>query len=369
MKVYIGQKLLTNEAVLSVTEANHDLNFIDWNEDDLDEGSLELNLDFDFLFNRKMMILRGSLEVVHSDTGFIFTSNHSKISRDVCILNDRRNPIFHSPGFLPPGIYRLTLKTQSYTFTVKSSGQVYSLFPSLLRLPKDLMRVVAACDNMTIAQIWDMDKNFINDYFWKSLAAHRLTESPDYLNKPVFNILQDLHYLDQNPLASILFFNVDQSLTEDKIFWLSFDKLKEKFLKRGDLFHLLDEGLAMITSAEIDDVGGFIEDNEINNDLQTIFPQITPLPLDLETMDERKQWREKIYLSIFSFLTQEQLCHTLEYIRDHPKRISLGLVKKMLEYVENIYEVKSEKWNIDLTAYSEPEFVDDGDNEDDNIVF
>lgn len=342
MKIYFGQRLLQDNDVLSVTEANQAIRFTELIPDDFvarqPEGIHTV------LYYVLTVTMRRSESAGKEERDFCQNLYHLLKIRDT-FQPDKFN-------FIPPGYYRIQAATNTYSFMVRPSGKAQSLFPALTNLHKDLLFTIAT--EMPIAEICDLDRDqtFTTPYFWRTLAKERLTENPEYLTSPIDLIQNDLHFVDLHPLSSVeipFFMGTEGTasiegvsregvpdLTSNILFYLRFEKLREKYFNRGDFLYYIEMHLAVMASPQLDGFSGDIRDNieSANEDIPLFFPNITTIPADIvafQPLEERNAWRFRIYDEILNRLSPLQIQACVTYNEHHPKGISRGLMARLYQ--------------------------------------
>lgn len=287
MKVYFGKTLLQENDVLGVEEANPEY------------------ILFEGIYPDAWSSFRVSIKTNENDKEYIL---NNKLTHE----NNKTEKLF-----LSPGNYRLTIFvrrmwskekiTDSYAFTVKPSGEVYSRFPKLASLHTDLLTLIAY--SLPIAQICDLerpDKKILSPYFFRELAKERLTENPEYLKSPIPDILNDLHFLDLHPITNLEKIEYWDHQTE--LFWLKFDKVKQKYLSLPNFLcrveYYLDYLFTNFDSYADEDEGIESVLDVVNEYLGALFPGIRPIPWDVQSR-QISQTRTRIYHDIFTKIKHE----------------------------------------------------------------
>lgn len=339
MQVYLGQRLLKDHEILSVEEANSD--------------KLKLkNCYPETIYSRpgKVDFIRVA-EICFSSFSPSFWGKEGEKEENIhyqslCLITrdiyaSAKEEYLADIKFLVPGRYRVTSGWVTLDFSVIPSGKIYKQYPALLRLPKDLLTVIANSGDLKIGQIWDLEtkeKPFCTPYFWRNLTSMRLTNDSTYFNHNLTTILADLHYLDTHPLVIKSYTDIRKETID---FWLRFDKLREQ-CNNGKVFHFIEANLANFQS----DGGLFLVHglgmfpsrmiiNIINDYLQRLFPGITKIPDDIY-LGKLAEQISTIYQEIITkFLTGKQIYASLVYLKTHPLDISPKLISKLIEYVED----------------------------------
>lgn len=336
MKIYFDQRLLVNNDILGVEEANG--------------GKIQIIIDendYSILVGRNNFTKFSISELQNTEFDLYWKFISLPVNEPITINLDKI--------FISPGSYQISFLSQTFSFTVRPSGEAYCRMPSLLKLPNDLMRLIASSDNMSICVIWDLSiptKHFATDYFWKSLVTIRLTENLAFLNQPLISIFHRLHELDNQVLSSVPTFGERVNIEH----FSQFEKWRERYLNLGRFFYFFEQLFnKLVTLYLVDSI------SETLRMISLLFKQLFPSHPFNESSDdnpglELNQWRVLIYQEIIQLLSPTQIHASILFLNDIKDKTSLPSRELMELLVASAEPSFRETIKIDLDEY--PSFIE-----------